>query len=475
MNKMLLLGCGCLLSVFAGLAEVLVVPDDYPSIQEAITASVPGDTVLVKEGTYNELINFMGKDIVVGSLFLSTGDTSYIGQTIISAPSQGSVVTFATGETSAALLTGFTITNGTGTLIAPFLFGGGIYVVNSSPTLDHLFVIFNTAGGFGGNGGGIYFSNSTSLVNGCRISNNESNRGGGIRFTQADVMVKNTWIKDNFVVASGGGIMSFQSSPKFEQCVFTGNQAAYGGAMSCYESNPLIDRASVYGNHGINGSGICAESFSKVLVINSIFWNNNMYPGVISEIQLIDPTNIFVSTYSDIQGGMEGIINPNESIINWLEGNLEIYPEFNDPNMLDLTLAESSPCINAGTTLFVYNGDTLVNITDYSGTAPDMGAYEHMEPVSSDPLPSYQLNIEFDILPGNSADERVICFSLSETRPVQLTIVDLRGREVSCLTNNTFPAGDQQVRMNIAGLPKGLYIVRLIAGNHSSSRKLLVC
>lgn len=216
MNKMLLLGCGCLLSVFASLAEVLVVPDDYPSIQEAITASVPGDTVLVKEGTYNELINYMGKDIVVGSLFLTTGDSSYIEQTIISAPSQGSVVTFA-------------------------------------------------------------------------------------------------------------------------------------------------------------------------------------------------------------------------------------------------------------------NGDTQVNITDYSGTAPDMGAYEHIESVSSDPLPSYQLNIEFDILPGNSADERVICFSLPETRPVRLTICDLRGREVSCLASNTFPAGDRQVRMIIAGLPNGLYIVRLIAGKHSSSRKILVC
>jgi len=476
MNKLLLLGCGCLLSVFACLAEVLVVPDDYPSIQEAITASVPGDTVLVKEGTYNELINFMGKDIIVGSLFFSTGDSSYIGQTIISAPSQGSVVTFANGETSAALLTGFTITNGTGTVEnGGLLMGGGIYVKNASPTLDHLYVVYNVAGGMGGNGGGIYFNNSTSLVTDCLISNNEASRGGGIRLTEADVTLKSTWIRNNYAVAAGGGLMCYLSlHPQIDQCIFTGNQSAYGGAMSFYESHPLIDRTTVYDNHAITGSGINAESYSWVLLINSILWNNSFQPGVISEIHLTGSTNNLVVTYSDITGGMNWIINPDESVITWLEGNLDIDPEFTNQTGLDLTLDESSPCINAGTALFVYNGDTLVNITDYSGTAPDMGAYEHMEPVASDPLAQQRSQICLWVRPGNNEGESILWFTLPESMHISLKLTDMRGRVISLLADQTFPAGDQSVRIPSAGLSPGLYLATLISGNHLSSVKLLI-
>ena len=66
-------------------ATTINVPADIDSIQGGINLAVDGDTVLVDVGTYYENINFNGKNIVVGSLTLTTGDTSYISQTIISA------------------------------------------------------------------------------------------------------------------------------------------------------------------------------------------------------------------------------------------------------------------------------------------------------------------------------------------------------------------------------------------------------
>jgi hypothetical protein len=76
------------------------IPQVGTKIQAGIDISSNGDTVLVSPGIYYENINFSGKNIVLGSLFLTTGDTSYISQTIIDGSQQGCVVVFESGEDS---------------------------------------------------------------------------------------------------------------------------------------------------------------------------------------------------------------------------------------------------------------------------------------------------------------------------------------------------------------------------------------
>lgn len=104
-------------------AQIINIPADYPTIQEGIDASSDGDTVLVQPGTYVEQINYNGKNIVVASLFLTTGDESYIEQTIIDGDAYGlPCVRFVNGETDEAKLIGLTVQNG---FVGSDNFGGG--------------------------------------------------------------------------------------------------------------------------------------------------------------------------------------------------------------------------------------------------------------------------------------------------------------------------------------------------------------
>jgi len=135
---------------------VLAVPAKYRSIQAAIDSAVPGDTVLVAPGRYYENIRFKGKGIVVASQFLHSRDAADIERTVIDGsrpahPDTGTVVRFVNQEDSTAVLEGFTITGGTGTIwldakdLKYFREGGGILCELGSPTIRYNHVVNNVA------------------------------------------------------------------------------------------------------------------------------------------------------------------------------------------------------------------------------------------------------------------------------------------------------------------------------------------
>lgn len=118
-----------------------------------------------------ENINFNGKNIVVGSLFIITEDSSHISQTVIDGNRNGSVIIFANGEDKTAVLSGFTITNG-------YASGGGIYCgASSSPNLKNVLVVGNK----GAQGGGIScFENSNPTLENVTVTENSAGSAGGI-------------------------------------------------------------------------------------------------------------------------------------------------------------------------------------------------------------------------------------------------------------------------------------------------------
>ena len=177
----------------------LFVPDNYPTIQAAINAANPFDTIYVRAGTYVENIDFIGKAITVKNY-------NHTSITVIDGGQAGSVVTFQNGEGPNSVLEGFTIVNGTGTWTSVNkYFGGGIFCTDSSPTIRFNVIEDNTAD----TGAGIAcIDDSSPFIKGNTIVQNAGSRGGGIACYTS-------------------------SSPLIMDCVIAENTADYGGGIRC--------------------------------------------------------------------------------------------------------------------------------------------------------------------------------------------------------------------------------------------------
>ena len=270
----------CLVIAKTAFAITINVPGDYPTIQAGINVASNGDTVLVQHGTYVENISFYGKNITVGSLFLTTQDTTYISQTIIDGNHSGSVVTFVNGEDSTSILTGFTITNGRAHS------GGGINCLEySSPYLSNLIIKGNDAYDIDG-GGGIhcYHASSPTLCNLVIKENTSeyaysSSGGGGISLRwECSPNIINTCISNNNSNSHGGGIYIWHSSlASIINSTICNNTASGsgGGIYINWYCHPSILNTIISNNSG-NGIYLYLES-STIDISYSCFWNNTLY------------------------------------------------------------------------------------------------------------------------------------------------------------------------------------------------------
>jgi len=189
----------------------ITVPDEYETIQEAIETAEDGDVIAVRPGTYKEGINFRGKNITLRSM--DPDDPDIVAETVIDGSAANSVVVFANGESAQAVLTGFTITGGSGTTGAlefevegevtevPSIYGGGILIIeNSSPTITK-----------------------------NHITNNIAERGAGIMVHGSSPEISNNMITDNTSVGGGAGLFIYDSAINLIDNVISSNSAGRSG------------------------------------------------------------------------------------------------------------------------------------------------------------------------------------------------------------------------------------------------------
>ena len=215
------------------LSDIIRVPGDYPTIQEAIDAALPGDKVLVAAGTYEENITLKNGAEIIGA----GADV-----TTITAPS-GNIVTVGSAGLRTSIR-GVTIDGQSSN-------DDGIYCSDSSPTISDVTII-NTGDD------GIYCNNSSPTISDVTIINTVTD---GI---DCDYYAAPTISNVTIINTGGYGIQCFDhSSPTISDAIISD---AGNIGIHCYVySSPTISNVTI---SGAGSEGIRCFTVSSPIISN---------------------------------------------------------------------------------------------------------------------------------------------------------------------------------------------------------------
>jgi hypothetical protein len=456
-------------------ANTIHVPANIDSIQGGIDMAVEGDTVLVQPGTYYENINFNGKNIVVGSLTLTTGDTSYISQTVIDGDSSGSVVTFENGEDSTAILYGFLVTHGSGS-------GGGMFIFNSSPTVNYVNVASNIAPCDSywhtcPRGGGIYIENSNAIILNSNISQNSSQSGGGIFCIDSSPFFKNVTICENLAhhcggspgisggPGMGGGVFLERcSNTKFEDVLIKENiaEAIGRGVITDYGSGVFINNSSA--------------NISNVIIAN------NFGSGIKFKFWDDDSSTVNLSNVTVKYNDNHGIVIGNRTILNFDTINrCNIYNNivYNIHNIADslgcdlysntdsiiTVIVDTFTILNPDSThAFPLDKFTFDILNDTTGIAAK---------IENEKLIPLLFNLKQNY-PNPFNPSTKIKYTIPKPLKVKIEIFNLLGQKISTLLNKQISAGSHEVGFTAKDLSSGVYLYRIESGEYQEVRKMIL-
>jgi len=234
------------------------VPSFYPTIQDAIDACNPFDSVVVAAGTYAGPIDFHGKNIVVrgagagSSVIAGTGGAS------------SSVVRIVNQQPEGGRLEGFTIRGGlTGSPVpgneSAFV-GGGVFMYRSNATIRNCTIEDNGAAF----GAGVYLLYCGGAIENCLIRNNSADAyGGGALLFDCTTAVVGSEFRGNSTVTSGGGLHVVQIStsnfaPSITDCTIAQNlstERAGGIGWDPGQAVLVITGTTITDNVGALGAG----------------------------------------------------------------------------------------------------------------------------------------------------------------------------------------------------------------------------
>ncbi|MFC2150312.1 right-handed parallel beta-helix repeat-containing protein [Calditrichota bacterium] len=199
-------------------AKIHNVPDDYQVIQEAIDATEEGDTIVIAQGEYTENLDLSGKNIVIGSRYLTTGNPGFQQTTLIDGDASGSVINIVNDEDDEyhVEISGLTLLNGSGRRWDIddrnwYFAGGGAFIMGTQVTFTHCSISENSVDEDDGLGGGIYAINSSLNLQYCILYDNECDHGSGggvYAYECEELELRNCTLSYNNSLLAGGGLLA---------------------------------------------------------------------------------------------------------------------------------------------------------------------------------------------------------------------------------------------------------------------------
>ena len=248
--------------------------EEFPfrTIQQGIDTATDGDSVVVEPGRYVENIYFAGKAILLASRFIFDELEATIESTIIDGNREWNVVDFHSGEDSASVITGFTITGGYG------YDAGGISCWGSSPVIADNFILDNQCW-VGVSAGGVSGRSGSSPRLERNLISNCTGRAAVLFESYCDPKLINNTICDN---SDGGLYLEMESGAYLKNNVIC-NNGEYGILVEWGSADVLYN--DVYGHdHNYWGdigdqTGINGNISADPLFVNGSGGDYHLIPG----------------------------------------------------------------------------------------------------------------------------------------------------------------------------------------------------
>lgn len=250
-------------------------------------------------------------------------------------------------------------------------YGGGLYILQSSHTIENSIIRNNTSV----QGGGLATNNNAvvTITNTTIKDNTATSIGGGIYYNTGTLNMSKSTISGNISSSGGGGIyMNTSPTVNLENCILTGNSGTEGGMLFISTGTTNITNCTMTENQATAGDGGAIYSNNRPVVVrNSIFWNNTA-SGTGHNLYKVGDASLNPSTItdSDVITGRPYISNCTVT----LENNIAEDPFFIGDG--DYHLLSISPVIDQANAAYAPSDD-IDGDTRPQGAADDMGADEY--------------------------------------------------------------------------------------------------
>ncbi len=352
------------------------VPQDYPTIQAAINAAANGDSVLLSPGTYPGGFSIAGKSLTIASLYLTTGQLSYVDQTRIA--NGNPMITIAASAANTRVI-GLSFIEGS---YAISLEGYGEVLNCKFTGIGADSVSFEGAGGVVRDNEFVDPSDDAVDADGPMTLLIENNRISGAGDDGIEIR--------NFNYAGPLQTVTIRSN-RIEDSEEDGIQlidySANSSRRFVIERNLILNSADA--GIGVMDDGETTEDFraasipERIHILNNTISGNKV--GVSGGDNTIMVNNIVTrSTVTGLKGVDGGSIVRHTLFFgnasNFQSSNVDAATTLNGDPLLgaDFRLGLGSPAVDKGVRSFQFGGEMILNIPlgSIMGLAPDLGAME---------------------------------------------------------------------------------------------------